>query len=120
LNHGELTDIIGVEPTSVWFKGDDTLQGTHVKKKETGWEYSTGFRPTFLVDEIVSEVYQLLKPSSKELSKYLQEHDLKLKFFVVIEMTNDIKPGLYFSAKFIQLAAELNAPVDIDLYSIND
>lgn len=121
----EVTKIINIAPTKVWFIGDEINEHPNLIRKarhfrkETCWEYSIKLTETLDMEEIIDIYFKTIHFSEKELLNYVKKINLSVKFEVVVWMNcKKSLPSLGMTSKFIQHLAKLNASLDFDLYAI--
>ncbi len=121
LNPKLFTEIAKLSPTSFWFKGD-TIPNRKLglTRKETCWEYSFDFVHTLYFDDVANLFIQHFSPYLEDITKYIDENSLETKLYLVVEIVNDEKPGIYFDKKFLDLVVKMNGEIDIDLYYVNE
>lgn len=120
----ELTKLINIEPSNTWKFGDEIKTNISYRKKntklpqkkESGWEYSSGFIQTLDFNEVSSPFEVLFSEKAAVLKDYIKKNNLEASLHVVIEIANNQAPGLNFSSKLISLIHTLGAEVDIDTY----
>ena len=125
---GELTDLLGINPTKSWIKGDLILphNGLFVKdnmvrfRQETVWQFSTGFIKTLDFDDVYYQFEKVFKNKFFVLKKYIQKNKLKTVIEIVVEIVDEAAPSIHFNKKLIKICKELGAEVDIDMYLINN
>lgn len=124
----ELTDLIKIKPSQTWSKGDviPIQKGVYRKdsnmhvRKETVWEYSTGFIKT-LVFENVSEIFEkMFKNKVIVLKNYIEEKGADVVVDIVVEIADENIPSIHFNRNLLKLCEHLGAEIDIDIYQINN
>lgn len=123
-----LSEYIKITPTDFWNKGDEvplikglTRKGNSVPlKKESGWEYSTDYIETLDFEEVAEIIIDKFDEKAFEIEKYVQQKGLNVKIFVVIKIVDGQVPALFFNRKFIELANQLKAEIDTDIYVMSN
>ena len=113
LNHEEITDIIGFQPTSNWNKGDEIRK--NLFHKESAWIYSTGNIKSLFLENILDKLVNKLEIRIVPLSEYMKKNQLKCKFDIILWIRDNKAPSHYLSNKFIHLCDRLNAEIDTDI-----
>lgn len=111
-------------PTSFWFKGDEISvgKGLIIKsniiplKKESEWEYSTGFVETLYFEEVSELIVDKFEEKIPEMIKYISEKKLDVKIDIVMEIVDEQAPALYFNRRFLDLANQLQTEIHTDIY----
>ena len=129
LNHQELTRIVGISPTNSWNKGDEIFHKTRngqmlklpVVRKESAWEYSTGFIQGSIFGEMEEYILDIFYDRAQVIHKYARERKLEVKIDVVVEIEGgDTMPSISLSKRFISFLKELDAEIDFDMYLLRD
>ena len=121
LNLDVLSEIMQFSPTSSWQKGDLIPNRKNgLVRKETCWEYSTGFIQTLNFEDVSSQFIELIKPNIHLLEKYVNENKLQSRIDIVIEIVNDQKPSLFIEKNLMELVTKMNGEIDIDLYYLEE
>jgi len=123
-----LTQKTGISPTAYWKKGDiiPPIKGLRRKssvvsvRKESAWNYSTGFIQTLFFEQVSEVLINSLGGRIMLLKDYVEKENLDIKIYVVIEIADEHKPALYFDKKFLKMVNELEAEIDVDLYILNN
>ena len=128
LDHQELSEIVGLNPSTSWNKGDEIFHKTRsgqvlklpVVRKEAAWEYSTGPIQTSIFDEMEEYILKIFYDKAQVIRKYVQERKLEIKIDVVVEIEGDTMPSISLSRRFISFLKELDAKIDFDMYLLRD
>lgn len=112
-----ITKKLLLEPTECYLKGEKNSR--NFERKETCWSFSTGYVETLYVSELFDEVLNKLTSKKDTLIKLKNDYNLVFKFFIVINIEEDIKPAIYIDKKIIKFANDLEAEFDFDLYIIS-
>jgi len=113
LNHQEITNIIGWEPTFICNKGELIRKDTY--QKQSAWVYSTEYTNSLYVDTILNTFIQMLEPIVLPLSKYLKENGLKTIFAISLKISDNQPPSHLLPKRFIHLCSLLDADIDTDI-----
>ncbi|HLO89414.1 MAG TPA: DUF4279 domain-containing protein, partial [Nostocaceae cyanobacterium] len=112
----EITKIVGVSPTDVWRIGDKITNRSTLKRKKNGWRLKSNLEQTADLDAHIRNVLERLKPGWEKL------RELGLQYYAeiscVIYNYEAQVPVMHFDKEIIKAAAELNAEIDIDYYSL--
>jgi hypothetical protein len=115
----DFSNFIGIKPTNFWFKGD--ISPTYkIARKNTHWEYSSGYIKTYYLEKLSKRFVEQFKPLTKKIYEYTSKNRLNVKICVVAKFDHDKKPIFHFSKEFLKLLAKLNAVIDMDLYCFMD
>ncbi len=114
INFDEIQHIVKVSPTETMQKGDKIRENLFAKN--SSWEYSTNTIETFDIGDVSIELMNILKDKYDDLSCYLKEKSLSIKFgFVISYCAGNSFPAIYFEHDFIEMCNLLKAEIDIDV-----
>lgn len=112
-NH--VTSILRIEPTNTAYKGD-IINKKH-RIKETSWTLGTDYEESLDVNHQLIKVVDMIRNKAKEINSIRIEHQLRIKFFIVIRIEEGKTPALYFDSDFIEFVNMIHAEIDVDLYA---
>lgn len=115
-NPMDFTKYVGFEPTEFWYKGDKIPNRNGILRKESSWDFTTGFVKTLFFDEIIKIFLDAFSTKIEKIKDYIEINKLDVKFFVIVEIEEDT-PALFFNKLFLDTVHRLNAEIDIDLYN---
>lgn len=112
-----ITNVLRLNPTEQYLKGE--MNSRNICRKETCWSISTGYKESLYISDLLEDI--LVKFSGKEeiLIRLKEELKLTFKFFIVMNIVENVKPAIYLDNRIIQFASNLNAEFDFDLYVLN-
>lgn len=114
INFNEMQHLIKVNPTETMQKGDKIRENLFAKNSR--WLYSTNTIETFDIRDVSIELMNIIKDKYDELSYYLKEKLLNIKFgFVIRYIAGNSFPAIYFEHDFIEMCNLLKAEIDIDV-----
>ena len=111
-------NIMKIENTSYYKKGEVIANRNNLVRKETNWQYSEGFVETLFLDELTDDFVDLFV-KKVELQQFINQYNLETKLEVILEIVDDEKPSLSFNKKFLHFINRINAEIDIDMYLLN-
>ncbi|KQU15858.1 hypothetical protein ASG65_27300 [Bacillus sp. Leaf13] len=119
-----VTDILGIEPTKTYKKGDiiekinnPNLVSTKIRRrKETVWTLSTGYQESYDINNQLNTILKSLEGKTKELKQLKEKYSLEFLFMIVIQVENDEKPAMYLQKNIIDFASLIQAEIHFDLY----
>jgi hypothetical protein len=121
LNPNKFTEMIGINPTSFWYKDDIVPNRVNLLRKETCWEYSLDFVQTLYLEDCINNFMGIFKSRVDQISHYIEQNELDAKLYIVVEFDeNDSLPALYFGKEFLNLLNKINCEIDIDLYNMTE
>lgn len=106
-----ITELVAVEPTSTFRKGDSILK-TKMKEDFNGWQYRLDARESFDLELLIKEV----------LSKFKNKENLKKAiafgkgYIVCVLFANDRDPSIEISPELMQEIADLKCGFWLDFY----
>lgn len=109
-----ITNVLGINPTQTWIKGDH-IRGGHFRK-DTCWELSTEYEESYDINEQLQKVINILKDKKLEIIEVQKKNKIECKFEIVILIENNEKPAIYFNRNTIQFMNEINSEIDVDYY----
>jgi hypothetical protein len=121
----DLTKHIQITPTKYWCKGDIipkhgkliTLPNATPRfRKESSWEYSTGFIQTLYSDEVSDILVEKFWDKLPKLAEYMEQKGLEASIYFVVEDVDKEPPGLEFDFRFIEFAHQLKARIGVDIF----
>lgn len=111
----EITEILGINPTKTWLKGQPVTPKAKNTRKENAWELLIDFSPeNNTVDAQVESLLSIITPNIEKFANLPSNVDIILS--CVIFTRPDGFPVIGFSKKLIKILALINADIDIDLY----
>ena len=113
-----VTDIIGVQPTSIMVKGSKIPGKVPVG---SGWFYSSENIKQDSIDvfEMAKNISDFLEPSKEKIIRAINKFDLSPRLEVVMWLSNDDSvstPALGFEPETIKFLSDVGAFIDIDSY----
>ena len=114
----DVTNHLGIQPTSVMRKGEKIPNKLPVF---SSWQLSTEnvINEIIDVDELASKVIQVLEPKVELINEIKSKLNLTCRLEVVLCITTDDSqstPAVGFEAKNIKFLANIGANIDIDTY----
>ncbi|KAB1438063.1 DUF4279 domain-containing protein [Candidatus Galacturonibacter soehngenii] len=113
-NPEKITKMLMVEPTEYYMKGSKNER--NFEMKESCWSISTGYVETLYVSELFDELLHKLTNKKEKIVKLKKEYNLTCKFFIVINIEENIKPAIYLDKEIVEFANFLEAEFDFDMY----
>ncbi len=114
-NPEEVTSLLGIVPTKTWRKDDQTLDSLLTRKRD-GWRLSTGEEESLDLNNQLRPVLDQLKPHFSKIKDVCARLHLEVEMGFAVNVENGETPALHFDKDIVQIAADLNAEIDIDLY----
>ena len=112
-NPDELTQILQIEPTETYHKGDSIRENFY--RKETCWRLKTSRIETFEFGEVFQMLISILDGKAEILGKYAKENNLSVKIVPVIVVSNNM-PSIIITKEIAEILLLLNAKIEFDMY----
>jgi hypothetical protein len=110
----EITNFLGISPTSTWNLGD-SIQGTKIRRKHNGWCISIGNIENSLdLMDYIEPLIKFLLPKSELIAEFCSGNGLYCEIACTIYII-DQTPIINFSPILFSNLAELKTNLDIDL-----
>lgn len=113
-NPETITKRLQLTPTEQYSKGEKIRN--EIYRKEFCWSISTGYLETLYLSEILDDFLDKFSNKEEILIELKEEFKLTFKFFIVINIVDDLKPAIYLDNRIIRFSNYLNAEFDFDLY----
>ncbi len=114
--HIEITDLLKLEPTNAWNKGDINIKNNK-PRKFTSWQLESGLNDTHPIQEHLDALFKILVPLQCELL------NLSKKFDICFQCVGYFHPsghGIHLDKSTVQKASAFAASFDMDFYYISD
>lgn len=112
-NPVELTQLLQVEPTAIWYKGDVIRENLY--RKETCWRIETHRIETFDFEDVFCMLLGILNDKGHLLGKYAKANNLSIKIYPVIVVSNNM-PSIIITKEIADILLLLNATIEFDMY----
>jgi hypothetical protein len=127
-NPEKFSEYTTIAPTNFWIKGDEIplrkglirRKGAKPVRKESAWEYSTGFREGLYFDEISKVILEKFAEHALQIRNYIQKERLNIKMDVVIEIVDNQIPSISVSTSLISFLNEIGSELDFDIYVLEN
>ena len=114
-NSAEITDILLINPTKYWGKGDVKPHSAGYREY-TLWKFDTDYIESLNIETQTTVILNLFKPKIQILKSLAESKKLEYGCSIVIKIRNNQVPSMTFNQDFINFIYEIGAVVDIDLY----
>ena len=110
----EITDIMGVNPTKAWMRGDKVHPKSNNLHKQNGWSISSQLEEkNSSVDDQIDNLKNLVLPYIKEFKSLPKGSEVQLSCIVY---AYKYWPPLSFSSNSVAFLSEIGASIDLDIY----
>jgi hypothetical protein len=110
----ELTKELGIEPTHSWKKGDPGI-ASKLPMKNNGWELSSGLELSKDFESHLRALLDKIRPLKENFINVGKKFPTVLS--CIIYIYGEDRPYLGFESTVVKELADLNATIDIDLYT---
>ncbi|MFP3508690.1 DUF4279 domain-containing protein [Peribacillus sp. SIMBA_075] len=119
-----VTDVLGIEPTETYKKGDiiesstnPNLVSTKIRRrKKTDWTLSTGYQESYDINNQLNPILKSLEGKTEDLKQLKVKYGLEFLFMIVIQIENNEKPAMYLQKNIIDFSSLIQAEIVFDLY----
>lgn len=116
-NFRQLTEILGIEPTIAYKKGERIRKDIY--RKSFDWILTTPTIKSLDLEIVYNPLIILLKQKTEMINRFLRENThVEVCFIFVVHINYPDTPSFYLSCEFIDLARNLRAGIDFDTYII--
>jgi hypothetical protein len=112
-----VTEKMKVAPTETFTKGDLIPNRSNIIRKETSWDFGTGYQNSLDVNEQLHQIVDKLQHKTSIINEVKNAYSLDCKLFIVIKIEKGITPSLYLDKEIIKFASSIDAEIDVDLYA---
>lgn len=112
-NPDVVTQILNLEPTDSYIKGD---MGRYATKKETCWSIETGYYESFDISEQINLMLKTISEKKETLKRLKTQLDVEYLFMIVINIEDNKGPAMIFESLIIEFANYIGAEIHVDYY----
>ncbi|NVK21035.1 MAG: DUF4279 domain-containing protein [Kangiellaceae bacterium] len=115
-SHSEITEILKLEPTNCWNKGDIN-RANNRPRNQVSWQLESGLDDTHPIEEHLDKIFSILTPLKSELVK------LSDKYNICIQCVGYYHPsqhGIHLDHSTLEKAYSIGASFDFDCYFVDD
>ena len=112
-NPSVVTELMGVEPTEVWAKGDPTTGHPAVARNHSRWVLKSPLDLERDVEDHIEALLSILERRSAAVFKVAERFDTQITCAVYYA---DFTPGIHLSEDLIRRVAALGLCIDLDLF----
>jgi len=115
----DMTKKLSIVPDKLCRKGD-SIKNLAIVCKESYWMLSTGDIESLYLENQLKEIIARLHPKKDEFIALKKELNVDCKIFAVVIIRDNQTPSIYFDSSVIDFIHEIDAEIDIDLYTHTD
>jgi hypothetical protein len=113
----EISQILEMQPTRIWRKGELIHDRLQVRHGENGWMRSSGLTPDKSTEEQVRALIHALVPAKERFATLPDEAAVSILCVVYSEYG---RPDISLPAGLVRKIADIGAGVEFDLYCMID
>lgn len=113
-NPDVVTQILNLEPTDSYIKGD---KGRYTTRKETCWSIETGYYESFDISQQINLMLKTISEKKEILKKLRTQLDVEYLFMIVIKIEDNRGPAMIFESPIIEFANYIGAEIHVDYYT---
>ncbi len=110
-----ISEELSVEATEKWRKGQKSVRYNTFKKYDC-WLYATGYKRVTDINELLTYIYLLFNEKKEKIRITAEKFQLSISLDIVIKMSDEELPALYFEKRIINFLYHIGAEIDIDMY----
>jgi ABC-type antimicrobial peptide transport system permease subunit len=110
----EVTRRLEITPTESYKKGNLISANSSFYRKETSWDYGTGYQYSLDVNEQLQQVMNPLRDKCSIINELQAEFGLGSIIYIVIRMVNGQAPALYLEKDILTFASSIGAEIEVD------
>lgn len=114
----EITEMLKIEPSLTWKKGDLVHPKARITRKFNGWLFNPSLKNEEEIDIQLLSLIDKLNPAWSILVQLIN-NSCCAQISIKINAYDDDIPAINFAPETIKKIAEINAAIDIDLYILN-
>jgi hypothetical protein len=113
LDPDSITEKIGIEPSSIWRKGELIDPRAILRYKENGWGMSSPLKNSNDLEDLTRSLLEKLSGCWDKLTEICSNYYTELSCVIYV---SDGVPAIHFEADILEKLNQLNAAIDVDLY----
>lgn len=114
-NPKDMTQLLSIQPTEEWIKGDN-VPNRKIVRKYTCWCYGVGAEESLDINNQLVKILGILNPRREILKGIRKEYDIEYLVLITIKVEDDIKPIMSIKLPIIEMMSYIGAEFDIDMY----
>jgi hypothetical protein len=110
-----VTEVLGLEPSQVWRRGDPRRYRTSGSEECDGWVLKLNERESLHLDETLRDLLALIEPVRTPLSDFRKSRDVDVQVAFAVDVVDSRYPSISLSVTQVQKLSEIGASIDIDI-----
>jgi hypothetical protein len=117
--HGEITNIMGIQPSKIYVKGERENSKSTALVKENGWLLEPTSDRGLSFEVQLENLLGLLESKKKLVKKFCEDYTCQISCGVFIYFDNgESTPSIRLSTEYNKLIRELDLEFDVDIYCL--
>jgi Domain of unknown function (DUF4279) len=112
----EFSRSIPITPTTTWQEGDTMPHSSLRKYGNSHWEYSTDYRNSWYLEDVILELLGHFVPIRDELSRAIEKVNATAFLNAEIWLYDPGSPSIVFDKNLLSLIRSLSLEINISLY----
>jgi hypothetical protein len=110
-----ISSVFEIEPTKMWRIGE-FIPKTTIKHKSNGWVYYTEYSEEKTISDHIESILGVFYPKLDDFKNL--ENKSKIQISIILYMYGGDRPIFHISSEITRKISELNAELDVDLFSL--
>jgi hypothetical protein len=110
-----ISDILGIQPTNIWIKGEPRLPKAIILHECNGWIYKIIKNDVIYVEEMIDSLVNIFENRVDNFKKLPSECTFEISIFGYLKKG---KPAITFNKRAISFIHTIGAEIDFDLYEL--
>lgn len=111
----EISDLLGLEASEVYLKGDLISDKSDRRRTHSSWKYLSSLpREEPFQDSHLENLVKVLISKKEAINKLHQKYEAGIN---CVGYYTNVNPGFHLSAELIKACSELSLSIDFDLYT---
>jgi hypothetical protein len=119
ITHDEITNILGIQPSKIYVKGEKRNSKSTALVKENGWLLEPTLDRSLSFETQLEKLLSFLKLKKDLVKKFCLEYTCQISCGVFIYFDNgESTPSIRLSKEYNKIIQELDLEFDIDIYCL--
>lgn len=111
----KITSELGINPNKQWTVGDKGKISNKIMECSC-WEICTDYEESLDINNQLKKIIDVVKTKKQKLVEIKKQYSLEYIFGIIIRIENNMSPAVYINIEDIELASEIKAEFDFDIY----
>ena len=109
-----VTEKLGLEPTTIWRKGD-VSKLSRKRYLVSRWQFGTGYMESLAVEDQLRKLIDVFGSKVETINQLSKEWEAEVFVNIAIEIEDKESPSVYLDRETIEFIHKSGAVVDIDI-----